>query len=447
VVGHKTITQKFLPLKDVLDEIKASAFVNSKYPVILHLLMHCAKSNCKNATDLILNTLGPENILMLDTNITENDIKALDSPENLKGKFIIMSKRKRFIPQTTDLDSDDLRFEDNIEYVSHYMKQSAYPSKTTRNYDAKTALAKKRSSDDLTFPSQIPKASLLVKRNVDPKFANYIFMICRRQAGIDNFQYPWEVAENSCKKILRKYEKSPDENAWRTYLLKNMIHSRQILNIKEPFNHLTYTNEGILDPAQLWNLGIQMVGIFRGIKTKYTIKNDLFFENAGGKYCGYAKKKEAKEVIMPASSTEVIEFTKPATIKFNLLSVNQIPQVKKYNSESKFKITFDLKGAEIDEKHYEFDFVSDGYRYLFPKPLDENVFMCEFKLVYPERDFVLFALYHEDQQICQYGFTAKSVRLGYRIIPFYSLENTRYAFSSLLGYFVSSFEDSAVKAF
>ena len=195
-------------------------------------------------------------------------------------------------------------------------------------------------------------------------FQNLIYLFCGRKININKFRYPWEVTETSYQDFKSILEKIPNKKELEAYNRQHLMYVKQPMKLKEVVILEQLEDEGFTDPSELWSMGVQMVGIFRSIRTKARILNNEFFKQRGGKKSGYALRKEIVDDEVAASGKKI---TTLDVIKFNLLSLNQIPRLDDFNAESNFTLTIDLRGVKRDEKHYEYSFKSDGYKYLFPQ--------------------------------------------------------------------------------
>ena len=84
-----TMTSKIL-FKDVMqDAIKEYAFFKSDYPLILSIENHCSIEYQDKMAHYLETILGD----MLYTDPVDENLKALPSPEDLKGKILIKAKK------------------------------------------------------------------------------------------------------------------------------------------------------------------------------------------------------------------------------------------------------------------------------------------------------------------------------------------------------------------
>ena len=86
VVTHKGAAVNSILITEVLEAIKETAFVTSKYPVIISLEMHLSSSQQEKFANHVAHILGEENIYAL------RDFKkgrSFESPEQLKEKYIL----------------------------------------------------------------------------------------------------------------------------------------------------------------------------------------------------------------------------------------------------------------------------------------------------------------------------------------------------------------------
>ena len=84
-----TMTSKIL-FKDVIhDAIKKYAFFKSDYPLILSIENHCSIEYQDKMASYLVEILGD---MLYQENVGEN-LEALPSPEDLKGKVLIKAKK------------------------------------------------------------------------------------------------------------------------------------------------------------------------------------------------------------------------------------------------------------------------------------------------------------------------------------------------------------------
>lgn len=413
----------------------------SMYPVILHIFVHCGRAQLKQATDLILEILGEESIAKFLTNITEEEIKNLESPENLQLKYIIMCERSRFTPKKVVLPDEDLTVNEKVDSFARIaIKRGAsciFPITLCKSAKSEKSSGYLFGKEEKKQGNQISRK--LKKQTMYEEFVKLIYLICGKKADINKFRYPWEVSECSYKEFKASLNKLKNKSEMEIYNRPHFMYVRQPIKPKEVMVVSQIEAEGFDDPSELWNAGVQMVGIFHSYRSKARILNNEFFKQRGGRMCGYALRKEIINVEVATSGKKVASLL---AIRLNLLSLNQVPQVTKIKANSTFVLKLELRGVSRDEKHYEYKFTSDGYRYLFPQKEKENEYMCEFKIAYPDDALFYISILLEGAQICQSTFPANIIKDGYRVIPLYTEDYKRYAFSSIFAFINSTTEDN-----
>ncbi|CAF4074458.1 unnamed protein product [Rotaria magnacalcarata] len=99
LIHNGTLTSR-IPLSEALEAINNYAFETSSYPLILCLELHCGISQQERIAQLLLETFSDKLYLdnsSMDAKTTFNEYRPLPSPNDLRGRIIIKSKK---IPQS-----------------------------------------------------------------------------------------------------------------------------------------------------------------------------------------------------------------------------------------------------------------------------------------------------------------------------------------------------------
>ena len=320
-----------MPLKDVLEEIKNSAFKISHYPVILHIFVFCGEHQLKEATELIRNILEEKNIAKFSSNITEEDLKELDSPEALRLKYIIMCERPRFTPKKIEIPDEELNVEDDTESLTSAMidpdQYSLLPPTMKRTLIPDMRLTpKKRQESPFNHQSNTAK-----NKPTYDRFINMIYLICGKKINYKKFRYPWEVTETTYSNLMDHLKVKNNKKDLEIHNKHHLTYIKQPLKLKEVIYMDQLQKDCFEDPAELWNLGIQMVGIFQSVRSKQKVLNTEFFRQRGGKKFGYVLRKEIADYM---ATDEEKKTGTLHIISIKILSVNQIPQVEEFKAET-----------------------------------------------------------------------------------------------------------------
>jgi len=437
------LPNEILSLREVLENIRFSAFKTSAYPVIIRIYANCENTQLKQASELLADILGKDNVLAFNYDITEEEIKILGPPEDYKNKFILMCDKLRFFPKQILKPEEDLDIGDDIDNQSE-SKIMNMPVSVSLANPLQNKLNERQSaimpSSNVILNQLNVSEKKKRRQEMNEDFTKKIYLVGGRKLILNKFRYPWEVSEAQFEDL--KNINLFNKKGWRIYNSQNLCYVKQSL-LKfptEPIQSLAeIIDESVVNINELWEVGMQMVGVFRGFHSKQSAANKKFFREFDGARCGYVMKKEVKDKKM------LIEKKKPTSlfvISFNLLSINQIPQEKIFSSESNFTLLINIKGDPSDEhQQFETKFTSDGYKYVFKLPENDAEFMKTFKLRYPEEASMNIYLLLDGIECCKCMFLIKGIKEGYRVIPLCSTELKKYAFSSILGYFRCSKEE------
>ncbi|MDR3549132.1 MAG: phosphatidylinositol-specific phospholipase C domain-containing protein [Candidatus Pacebacteria bacterium] len=449
MVGHRSFPEKFIELADVLTEIKRSAFVASKFPVILHADVHCRAPAQEKAIEVVKQILGPDNIFQLPDSMTEEEVRDLLSPEQLREKFMLKCIRPRFLPKRVGAVEDELALDDNKpsstvisqlqkkgeDYLFSPIMKKHGPS--VGNEPTKPVAPPEEDKD------KAPSERKMKKLLLSAKLIKAIYFTAGMKLDLEKFRYPWEVASISGNKLGAFMEINKDRDKWLTYCTKHLACVTPSLKFAGlGTESVSVASCNMTDPMKLWQLGTQMVGVFRALKDDAKAVNDAIFSQ-GGCNTGYVLKHSRLILEKQLLSGVVSLPTLHRRVKITLLSVNQVPREFEFGAESSLALEIALVGAPSDAKKAVFSFQTDGYRYEFDKS-DESSCTAEFSMAYPLEAVFVLTLTCDGKPLCKSAFPAAMTRHGYRVVPLCDLKYKRYAFSCVFGRF--EIEDEHVPA-
>ena len=433
-VGYKSFPIKEVDLEEVLNTIKSSAFVTSPYPVIINLELQCRSPYQEKAIDLIEKILGKDNILIFPEEMKEDEVIKLPSPEMLKGRYILKCIRPRYVPNRVH-SGNDLILDDYTEPSQSMIlhgKENFLKGSLTQRINQDTIEDQKSDDEIIQENSHTEELKIQGKSDIQfqrmliaEKLIKSICLISGMKLDLNKLRYPWEVASILANKFPKFLHENKKESNWLHYTTKRLISVTPHIKIGDG----RVTKYRAMDILSIWKLGIQMVGIFRGIKNDTMIINDMLFNQGGGrsgymlKHCRFLYNTYLRPIIEPPTLLR--------RVKIDILSVNQIPN----GTERKnYVLEVVLKGIECDSETLKFPFESEGFKYVFKKD-NGKTWMIDFTITYPLEAVFMISLISGDSVICKAAFPAMSIRQGYRIVPFCDPMYKQYAYSKIVAKF------------
>ncbi|KAF7661556.1 hypothetical protein LDENG_00259330 [Lucifuga dentata] len=371
--GH-TLTSK-VPFKEVIETIAQYAFKASPYPLILSLENHCSVEQQAVMAKHLRTFLGSK---LLTKPLSDQPLKDLPSPEELKGRILI--KGKKHIPHLGQLG----KTESSVSFSSSFEDEFACSNKNT--------------------PKKEPgKPSQVVCSKLSPELSELV-VYCRSVAfsGFENLsdKPPNEMSSFSESDALRLIKDSG-----KLFVRHN---SRQLSRIYPSGQRLQSSN---YDPQEMWNGGCQMVALnFQTPGEQMDLNQGRFLSNG---HCGYILKPSF--MCSPTSNFNP-ENTgggpghTPTQLTIRVISAQQLPKIntEKASSIVDPQVWVEIHGVAIDNSR------NKTHR------IDNNGFnprwdcTLSFQLQVPELALVRFVVEDHDH-------TAKNDFVGQFTLPFMSL--------------------------
>ncbi|KAG0201636.1 Phospholipase C [Mortierella sp. GBA30] len=283
VIYHgRTLTSKIL-FRDVIEAISTYAFVNSPYPLILSLEIHCDLEQQKIMANIMRTKLGS----WLVVAPLDSQRVVLPSPDDLKFKILVKSK---VLPPDveeylTDTESESER---ESESDSDGVKQPK-----TKTKSKKVSIA--RALSDITIYCQ------------SRHFPGFNHDACS----------PHKIISFSERVSLRHCKQSPQE-----YINMNKSHLTRVYPAGFRINSTNY------DPHHHWAAGVQIVALNYQSHDRGMQMNSAMFTMNG--HCGYVLKPEPLRLGEGeiCNHNKAPSFTKshPVDITIEVISAQQLPR-------------------------------------------------------------------------------------------------------------------------
>ncbi|XP_019949828.1 1-phosphatidylinositol 4,5-bisphosphate phosphodiesterase delta-3-A [Paralichthys olivaceus] len=364
--GH-TLTSK-VPFKEVIETINQYAFKASPYPLILSLENHCSVEQQAVMAKHLRAILGSK---LLTKALSENPLKDLPSPEDLKGRILV--KGKKHIPHLGQLGS-------SASFSSSSEDELAISNKNTPKKDPTKVYSK-----------------------LSPELSELV-VYCRSVSfcGFENTSEkpPNEMSSFSESEALRLIKDSG-----KPFVRHN---SRQLSRIYPSGQRLQSSN---YDPQEMWNGGCQMVALnFQTPGEQMDLNQGRFLPNGR---CGYTLK---PSFLCSPTSNFNPENTGggpghiPTQLTIRIISAQQLPKIntEKASSIVDPQVWVEIHGVDIDKARDK------------TQRIDNNGFnprwdcTLSFQLQVPDLALVRFVVEDHDH-------TAKNDFVGQFTLPFTSL--------------------------
>ncbi|CAD5126015.1 DgyrCDS14191 [Dimorphilus gyrociliatus] len=371
--GH-TLTPK-ISFSEVIKKINELAFEKSEYPLILHIENHCSIGQQKLMASTITDVFGSK----LYTNSTDNLTK-MPSPEELRGKILIQTKKLPDGSEENDFVTDEEEFHD---------QSSSDRSKRSKRESAKKRLLAKELSD-------------LVSISRTVRFYDF---------ETSNAKQQWyEVCSMSESSALKLSNHSADHF---------VNHNKKFLT--RVFPNGSRIDSSNYNPQDMWNSGCQLVALnFQTTGTMMDLNDGKFLQNGG---CGYVLKPgimREQLAYFNANAKDATAGIAPKILRLRIISGQYLPKPSKTLAKGNVidpYVQVEVFGIPADcaERNTKTVPQTDN-------PVFDEIF--EFQINLPEMALVRFTVLDDesigDEFIGQYTIPFLCMRTGYRHIKLLS---------------------------
>ncbi|CDW90514.1 1-phosphatidylinositol-bisphosphate phosphodiesterase eta-2 [Stylonychia lemnae] len=451
-VTHGYTLTSAITFRSVIEAVEECAFQYSQYPVIISLEMHCSQKQQEVIANHMIDVLGELNIYKLPNYITSitqaEDIPRYPSPEELKRKYVIKCKAKRILPQVEFQEKDLIG---NINYQRGKTRLLTDEDKQTQNSipDFDVPFLSKQIYSAQVKQIREPKRhniskSSIIDQNSDEENEGEMEEYYQK---IDE-ALP-EFSEKDLKKLKQKMNQKQSAEAenklaaltsmigfhfkkghpcypWEIKSLdENKIHKGMVMYGREYWQDHHFSNftrvypKGVrfdssnYSPLEGWAVGAQIVALNLQTKDEHQLINNCYFEQNGGKYCGYILKPPFLRGLLPESNLPT------KTIKINLLSGFQLPKKGERKDIVDPFVTIELKTTSFKDNIKNQEMVktkfikNNGFNPIWSKEF-------KFKYIDGELNFLIFKVYDMDETgdtlLCWNAVNIECLRKGIRVI-------------------------------
>ncbi|XP_076000183.1 1-phosphatidylinositol 4,5-bisphosphate phosphodiesterase delta-3-A-like [Genypterus blacodes] len=371
--GH-TLTSK-VPFKEVIETIGQYAFKASPYPITLSLENHCSVEQQAVMAKHLRTILGSK---LLTKPLSDQPLKDLPSPEELKGRILIKGKK----------------------HIPHLGKLGNQGSSASFSSSSEDEIACSNKSTPRKEPGKPPQA---VCSKLSPELSELV-VYCR--------SVPFRDFENMSLKPPNEMSSFSESDALRHIKDSGKLlvrhNSRQLSRIYPSGQRLQSSN---YDPQEMWNAGCQMVALnFQTPGEQMDLNQGRFLHNGR---CGYVLKPSFMCSITSNFNPENTGGGPghiPTQLTLRIISAQQLPKIntEKASSIVDPQVWVEIHGVAIDNSR------NKTHR------IDNNGFnprwdcTLSFQLQVPELALVRFVVEDHDH-------TAKNDFVGQFTTPFTSL--------------------------
>ncbi|CAB3402264.1 unnamed protein product [Caenorhabditis bovis] len=363
-----------VPLSSALQVIRETAFERSRYPLLLHLSVHCSMDWQKVAAKLITTHLGTKLYLPTADPTNWKEDKNVPTPWDFQNRIIIIGKK--------------LENEDN-------------ESGEVSEEDDGVANSSKRKGRRITLCKEL---SDLVPPFFNIKTLNDLMATAPGSTTMSARKNLASVSESTCLRLMHTYA-SEFGQATRDFCVRVCPNASRI-------------DSSNLNPQEFWNNGVQMVCLnYQTPGLMMDLQEGRFSENGG---CGYVLKPAIMkdDIFVPGDKLPAA----PQILHLRILSGQQLPRPRgsnaKGDSADPFVVVeiFGLPGDCAEERTRTVR--NDSTNPSFDESFQFQVCVPELALV---RFLVLDDEYIGDDFIGQYTIPFECLQPGYRHI--YLLNN------------------------
>ena len=437
IVTHGYTFVGKIHIKDILTELRKSAFVNSPYPVILSIENHLDKKH-----QTILANLFKEILVDLYIFPDEDLPKYLPNLSDLKYKFIIKCSGPR-IPQEKLTYIPQRRMEKNTDNViqkyhiirglsigfNSFQDEMRLTEKDMENYKSNfnNNNTKLKSSninnmdDEINDDEEIDEVEKVEENLVKVRGlfgTKFKFEILEKSQ-----YYPWEFVTLKSKKI-HKFLESFDKRTKITQFTSNSL----MKIYPQSFNSSNY------NIVQCWAAGIQVAALnIQATDDDYTLFDKVFFKQ--NKNLGYVEKPKKFHI----ESLKIEKYDKPhfileVSIKiiFALSKIIQFTGMKIKKNEFMTMSVYVL-GTNADKQsnmEYKFELI-DGF--IFTKIKDNRI--MRFNIYESDVGGLMFKIKYNNVLVARACIPFCIMKEGYRRIPIYSNNCAEFKSTCIIGLF------------
>ncbi|KAG0052465.1 Phospholipase C [Gryganskiella cystojenkinii] len=394
VIYHgRTLTSKIL-FRDVIEAISTYAFVNSPYPLILSLEIHCDLEQQEIMANTMRSKLGSWLVVA-----PLNDGENLPSPDDLKFKILIKSK---VLPPdatsqeySTDTDTPDTESERESESDSDSVKQPKQKQKAK-----KVRIA--RALSDITIYCQ------------SRHFPGFSHDGCS----------PFKVISFSERVSLKLAKQSLQE-----YINLNKSHLTRVYPAGFRINSTNY------DPHHHWAAGCQIVALNYQVHDRGMQLNSAMFTMNG--HCGYVLKPDplrlGHDEVCNHDKAPAFSKSHPVDVTIQVISAQQLPRPNESLTGDVIDPLCEVEMLIPNQSAVKFKthHVSDnGFN-----PLWNEQF--KFRVDYDHHELVFFRFVVQDEDIkfsdliASYSISLDCLQEGYRHIQLHDATGDPYLYSTL----------------
>ncbi|CBH17554.1 phosphoinositide-specific phospholipase C,putative [Trypanosoma brucei gambiense DAL972] len=270
VVYHGYTRTSKLWFRDCISTIKKYAFVNSIYPVILSLEVHTSLRQQDRMAEILCETLG--DMLFCSPWGAGEQTSFTFSPEALKGKILLKSKRATTPTDGVQVDDDDDEDEEADGVVENFV-----PPETARRCRG----GGKTNSRGAEKKKKVSKVSEKLSRLISIESIGY--------KGVEDLSYLETRQPYHCSSFTEgKAGKIASSNQEEFVAINNRCLSR----IYPTGTRIGSSN---FHPQTFWNCGCQLVALnWQNYKSYQLRLNRGFFSDNGN--CGYLLKPTAVDI-------------------------------------------------------------------------------------------------------------------------------------------------------
>ncbi|CAO3569789.1 unnamed protein product [Mortierella alpina] len=392
VIYHgRTLTSKIL-FRDVIEAISTYAFVNSPYPLILSLEIHCDLDQQEIMANIMRTKLGSWLVVApLDSGLV-----LLPSPDQLKFKILVKSKV---------LPPDAVAQEYSTDTESESEKESESDSDGVKSSKPK-AKSKKiriaRALSDITIYCQ------------SRHFPGFSHDGCSPHKIIS---FSERVSLRMCKQFLQEY------------INMNKSHLTRVYPAGFRINSTNY------DPHHHWAAGAQVVALNYQSHDRGMQMNSAMFRLNG--HCGYVLKPQPLRLgageICNHDKAPAFSKAHPVDITIELISAQQLPRPNEAQTGDVVDPVCEIELLVPGQSSvkYKTHHVSDnGFN-----PVWQQSF--SFRVDYEHHELVFFRFVVQDEDIkfsdliASYCISLDCLQEGYRHIPLHDPSGDPYLYSTL----------------
>ncbi|GJJ77849.1 phosphatidylinositol phospholipase C, delta [Entomortierella parvispora] len=394
VIYHgRTLTSKIL-FRDVIEAISTYAFVNSPYPLILSLEIHCDLEQQETMANIMKTKLG--SWLIVAPLPDSNNSEILPSPDELKFKILIKSK---VLP----------------------------PDSTLQEYSTDTDTESERESESDSDSVKQPHAKQKTKKVHIARALSNITVYCQSR-HFPGFTHdgcsPFKIISFSERVSLRLGKSTLQE-----YINLNKTHLTRVYPAGFRINSTNY------DPHHHWAAGCQIVALNYQNHDRGMQMNSAMFTMNG--HCGYVLKPQPLRLgpgeVCNHDKAPAFTRSHPVDVTIDIISAQQLPRP----NES-------LTGDVVDPL-CEVEMLIPGQSAVKFKTrhINDNGFnplwneQFKFRVDYEHHELVFFRFVVEDEDIkfsdliASYTISLDCLQEGYRHIQLQDPSGDPYLYSTL----------------